>query len=139
MPLLRTILLAAVLGLLAGCAVGGPDDPVSNDDPPAAGPVAEEPVLVVDGADRPDGPGLSVSDAIATAGSGDRVVVTGALFADPEGTVRLCEAIAESFPPQCGGARLVVEGLDLDAIPDLEEANGVRWSESAQIVGRIER
>jgi hypothetical protein len=36
----------------------------------------------------------------------------------------LCGAVAESYPPQCGG--LPVTGWDWDAV-DHEEAEGVRW------------
>jgi hypothetical protein len=83
-----------------------------------------------------DGPGISVGQALAGAG-GPSLIVNGALFVDADGTVRLCEAIAESFPPQCGGQHLVVEGLDLADVPDLQEANGVRWAESVRLVGTL--
>jgi len=67
------------------------------------------------------------------------VLVTGALFVDADGSVRLCDAIAESFPPQCGGSRLLVRGLDPATVPDLQEANGVRWAEQVQLLGTIAR
>jgi hypothetical protein len=65
------------------------------------------------------------------------VLVNGSLFIDPDGVVRLCSAIAESFPPQCGGERLRVIGLDPSSVPDLEEENGVRWAEHAQVYGVV--
>ena len=39
---------------------------------------------------------------------------------------RLCEALAESFPPQCGGASLIVEGLVLGLVAGLERSGGVQ-------------
>lgn len=69
---------------------------------------------------------LSVEDALAVA-DGTTVVVTGALFVEDD-TVRLCSALAESLPPQCGEPSLVVEGLDLSEL-ELEEEQGIRWSD----------
>ena len=63
--------------------------------------------------------------------------MNGSLFVDAEGTVLLCSAIAESFPPQCGGSRLVVDGLDLDVLADVQEANGVRWVDQLQLLGLV--
>ena len=85
-----------------------------------------------------DGPGLTVAQAIGHAPTDDIVLVTGALFVDPDGTVRLCDAIAESFPPQCGGERIVVEGLDLASVAGLQEENGVRWAEAVTLLGLVE-
>ncbi len=54
-------------------------------------------------------------------------------------TAWLSETIAESFPPQPGGARLQVEGLDLDAIPGLRSSGSVTWSEEQiQLLGTVE-
>lgn len=55
-----------------------------------------------------------------------------------DGVTRVCEMLAESFPPQCGGASLRVEGLDLDAMAGLETAEGVTWSnEALRLTGRL--
>ena len=64
--------------------------------------------------------------------------MTGALFVDADGTVRLCDAIAESFPPQCGGDRIVVEGLDLAAVGDLQTEGDVSWAENVTLFGSVE-
>lgn len=126
--------------LLVACAAG-PDTPVDDDDPTAtgaptdAGPNADAVLRIEEG--TAGGPGITVGEALAFI-DGEPVLVNGALFIDPQGEVLLCEAIAESFPPQCGGTRLLVEGLEPEAIPDLEEANDVRWAESVQLFGRIE-
>ncbi len=41
--------------------------------------------------------------------------------------VWLCELLAESSPPQCGGASLVVEGLDLGTMEGLTTNQNVTW------------
>jgi hypothetical protein len=124
---------------IAGCSIAGPDSPSDPGDTPLLEPsAAADPALVIVEGAAVDGPGISVPEAIASAGDVGEVLVNGNLFIDAEGTVRLCDAIAESFPPQCGGARLEVRGLDLEAVPELQEANGVRWAEGIQLFGRIE-
>lgn len=127
---MRTIPLLLLILVAAGCTgEGGSDDPVDSDDPP---------VLVIADGGPGDEPGFSVAEALTHGPTDDLVMVTGALFVDADGTVRLCDAIAESFPPQCGGDRIVVEGLDLADVPDLQEENGVRWAESATLFGSVE-
>ena len=102
----------ALLGLVltlgvAACGGGSEQKPV-----PASGmPIA--------------GGGLSVSEALASDLEGPLMVKGYVVVAN--GETRLCEALAESPPPQCGGASLRVEGLDLAGL-DLQERNGVRWS-----------
>ena len=83
-------------------------------------------------------PGMSVADALGHRATDDLVTVSGALFVDADGTVRLCDAIAESFPPQCGGERIVVQGLDLDAVPGLQTEGGVSWAEGLTLFGSVE-
>lgn len=126
----RSFLAAALLpSLLAAC--GGDAPSVS------AGANPGDPVLVIaDGAISE--PGMSVADALGHQATDDLVTVSGALFVDPDGTVRLCDAIAESFPPQCGGERIVVEGLDLDAIADLQTEGDVSWAEGVTLFGSVE-
>lgn len=129
---MRTMLLV-LIALVAGCTgQGGSDDPTDNDG------TGDAPVLVIADGGPGDGPSLSVADALTHGPTDDLVTVTGALFVDADGTARLCDAIAESFPPQCGGERIVVEGLDLSSVADLQEANGVRWAESATLFGSVE-
>jgi hypothetical protein len=122
-------ILVALL-VLAGCAAQAPGTtpPVSDG--------GDLTLVIVDG--EPQGPGISVAEALRHGPTDDIVVVTGALFVDADGTVRLCDAIAESFPPQCGGERIAVEGLDLEDVPGLQEANGVRWAEAVTLLGSVE-
>jgi hypothetical protein len=124
--------------VLAACATGAGDDPVSDDGATSAAPSVPRPdaVLVVEPGATASGPGISVADALEQVGSDQPLLVNGSLFVDADGAALLCEAIAESFPPQCGGLRLEVRGLDPDG-QVLEEANGVRWAESVQLLGRV--
>ena len=56
------------------------------------------------------------------------VLVVGFLVADSVG-VRLCGAIMESFPPQCGSNSVTVTGIErLDVT--FQESQGVRWTDT---------
>lgn len=131
-------ILVAVLTALVACASpAASDDPIDSDDtPPASTPASDAPVLVI--AEGEPGAGVTVAEALTRGPTDDLLSVTGALFIDPDGTVLLCEAIAESFPPQCGGERIEVEGLDADLVENLEEASGVRWAEAVTLFGSVE-
>jgi inhibitor of cysteine peptidase len=94
-------------------------------------------VVRIDGAEWPP-PGGSVpttgtatapteiGDLLSSTASRD-VIVRGAIVWT-EIDARLCEALAESFPPQCAGASVVIADPDeLDV--ELSEAQGVRWTD----------
>jgi hypothetical protein len=94
------------------------------------------PILVVaavvagcGGDDEPDAgdrlAGISVEQAVDAEGP---AVVDGSLLARGE-DVRLCAALAESFPPQCGGASITVVGLDLEELDGLTTEGDVTWSD----------
>jgi hypothetical protein len=129
-----------VMLAVAACSTsGGPDAPVDDDGSPPATAAAPAAVLVVSNENRGGGdPGLSVSQALGHRATDDLVFVSGALFANADGTMLLCEAIAESFPPQCGGARLEVRGLDLRTVENLQAAGAVRWAEQVVLFGSVE-
>jgi hypothetical protein len=83
-----------------------------------------------------DGPGISVSEALATDLTGP-LLVNGYVVITAEET-RLCEALAESHPPQCAGASVPVSGLDPTALGELESAAGVRWTaQPTQLLGDL--
>lgn len=128
----------AVSFLLAACAGAGSSDPAGAGDSPPASTVPGRAAVLVVGDGGPAGPGLTVADALGHRATDDLVSVTGALFVEADGTVKLCDAIAESFPPQCAGASLLVESLDLDSIADLQEGGGVRWAEQVTLFGSVE-
>jgi hypothetical protein len=94
-------------------------------------------------ADTGTGDVVSIEEALTSPG-GNRLTVEGYLIAPDGGEVRLCSAILESYPPQCGEPSLVVEGLDLSTVegivhtsePDLAQ---VSWSETyVPVTGTIE-
>ena len=124
---------ALVLLLLVACASTG-DAPTTDSGSVAGGPTADGILNIAAGA--AGGPGIGIEEAIGN-GGGEPLLVNGALVIDPNSRVLLCEALAESFPPQCGGLRLEVRGLDPAGIPDMEEANGVRWAEQVQLLGAV--
>ena len=71
------------------------------------------------------GPGITVADARASTLSGPLLVNGAVVIVDREG--RLCSALAESFPPQCGGDSMPVVGLD-SATLDLQSEGNARWT-----------
>ena len=116
----------------AACAEGHPecsdtlvsgDLPTGGEDPPAPPTDSNDGStsggMVVDG-------GVTVPDAIAYRGA-EPVAVGGFVVVTSDGAL-LCESLAESFPPQCGGARLVlVDGDAIDGLVLIEEGD-VQWS-----------
>ena len=91
--------LAALLVLvLSGC--GGSGDSASDSATDSSGPVSQ-------GAPVPGG-GLSIQEAIASDLDGP-LMVKGYLI-ERNGAARLCSAILESSPPQCGEPSLRVDG-----------------------------
>ena len=67
-----------------------------------------------------------------------RVRVRGTLIAGAR-EVRLCSAILESHPPQCGEPSLRVRGLDLVGVSNMEQAKGVGWTRrDVTLAGELE-
>jgi hypothetical protein len=92
-----------------------------------------------------DGPGMSIADALASA-SGEPTLVNGTVLMDLDGTIWLCEALAESSPPTCGEPRLRIlnypEGtadwdIETGDLIGLQEDGGVLWREGAQFFGIV--
>jgi type IV pilus biogenesis protein CpaD/CtpE len=111
---MRLALLALVVLALAACGDGGQD---------SGGP-------------------MSIEDALRA--DGQTVIVEGGIVAMDGGPVRLCYALMESYPPQCGEPALELRGLDLDAL-ELETSAGdpsvspARWSDGpVRIRGTVE-
>ena len=69
------------------------------------------------------GPGISIGDVFTSNLKGP-LLINGLLHAQ-NGQVRLCEVLAESFPPQCAGRSLVVKGLDLMMMDGLTSEGSV--------------
>ena len=121
---MRTPTVLALVLTLAACGMTVP------------APTAEPVLVIVDG--QVEGPGLSVAEALGHQPTDDIVTVSGALFVNHDGTVLLCDAIAESFPPQCGGERIRGTGIDLDAVPGLQTEGQVSWAEGITLLGSVE-
>ena len=121
----RILVLFAVMTTASVVAAGcGGDD--GGDD----GDLVSSPISGV-------GPGISIGEVFNTDLKGP-LLINGLLHIE-NGQVRLCESLAESFPPQCGGKFLVVKGLDLLKMDGLTREGSVTWSErSVQILGTVE-
>jgi hypothetical protein len=102
--------------------------------PAAPGPANQQGILDVQSA-HGDGPGISIEAALAK--PGQLLLVNGALFVGSDGTAWLCSLEAESYPPQCGGSRLKVLHLERASLPALKSASGLRWLDSAQLLGTV--
>ena len=82
------------------------------------------------------GPGISIGEALTSNLTGP-LLVNGQLHVE-NGRARLCEVLAESFPPRCAGKYLVVEGLDLLTIGGLKTEGSVTWSgQPVQVLGTV--
>lgn len=69
---------------------------------------------------------LSITDALSYQGS-EPIAVAGYVVRTQEAS-RLCDALAESYPPQCAGESIVITNPDTtDAYPLIEEGD-VQWS-----------
>lgn len=86
----------------------------------------------------------TVDPATALVLNGEEVIVRG-YFAHEPGTIlpRMCNALAESYPPSCGMPSLPVSNLSEEAEGRLplqrDPETGGRWSEAElEISGRIE-
>ena len=76
---------------------------------------------------------IEVGELVAGFAPTDATVV-GYVVIDDAG-VRLCEVLAESFPPQCGGAEIVIGNPEM-LVVDLEQEQSIRWTnDRVQLVG----
>jgi hypothetical protein len=80
---------------------------------------------------------LSVAEALDRRPPGT-IAVRGYVLVDPDGTARLCEGLAGSYPPQCGGARLRVDGLAPDTLHGRSESGGVVWTGATTLRGTLD-
>ncbi len=89
------------------------DLPSPGDDPAPSG-------MLVDG-------GLSLADAVKVSRAGP-IAVKGFLLIDGDGA-RLCELLAESLPPLCGGVFVPIEGFEELLEAPLSESQGISWTD----------
>ena len=75
--------------------------------------------------------------AFLTLASGGVIAVQGSLFDDGTGA-RLCEALAESYPPRCGGDSIPISGYEESITVPLSAAQGVTWTDQlVSLLGEI--
>lgn len=120
------------------CAPGEPDceDTAVVGDEPGTLPSAGEPG---DGDDPATvsggmivGGGLTISQALSTDATG--VLAVAGFIVDDGVDARLCEALAESFPPQCAGAFVPIVDYDQLDLGPLTSAQGIIWTEGTVVV-----
>jgi hypothetical protein len=107
------LVLGLLLGGLAGGACGSDDEDPGT--PDTGGPITVQ-QLLERSADTP-------------------VAVQGLLHVD-QGVARLCGAILESYPPQCGEPSVELVGLDPATVDGTTTAGGVTWKEGAVLTLR---
>ncbi len=133
------VVLAAVAIIAGACGTG--------DDQPEGAPLAPD-VAADEPADLPaidDGPAgapnepvtpgvpwspefsMSVSEVLSGGVTG-AAAVKGFLVVDAGGA-RLCEVLAESYPPQCGGEALPITNYEEFLGVPVQEAQGVMWTD----------
>lgn len=101
----------------AGDLPTGGNLPLAPSTEPDAGSISSG--MVADG-------GLSVSEAIGYEGS--QLVAVHGYVVRTSDAARLCEALAESHPPQCGGASLALANPDATDGLTLVEDGDAQWS-----------
>ena len=109
---------AAVSGPAAGACLEG--EPDCNDTPGGTPQDLPEPGAAGDPIES-----MSIADAATASG---QVMVAGFLV-DVAGESRLCEALAESFPPQCGGASITLTSLEQIDPDELKTEGDVTWTD----------
>ncbi len=83
-----------------------------------------------DSGDTPSGP-LTVEEVVDRSPDGV-VTVNGFLLVDESGP-RLCAAILESFPPQCGEPAIFLVDLDVSSVGNTQSEQGVVWREDVTL------
>lgn len=132
---------ALVVPALSAC---GEDGDVAAATAPATTPTAGTPAPAGDTGGAAGimlaGSGLSVAEALARpAGDPDvPIVVRAYALVAADGSAQLCDALAESSPPQCAGERMGLTGLPDGFLTGLRSAAGVHWSDApVQLIGRV--
>lgn len=78
------------------------------------------------------GGGLTISEALATDATG--ILAVQGFYVSDGIDVRLCEALLESFPPQCGGESIVVHNIDAVDLGPVSLEAGVEWTDGTVVV-----
>ena len=145
------LLLLAACGAASSDRTAGPNGVSPSQDSPAATTVTQSPgpsrasaepspapagrfARVLGVMDCPGGcPSFSVSRALTQPGADvDPILVDGFLVVDDDGTVLLCDAVADTLTGGCAGERLLFDGQGA-----LELLAGAEWSEELQLLGTV--
>jgi hypothetical protein len=123
--------MAVALAVVAG-ACGATDSGATTSELPTTaatttGPQTDQPRSIDEALAAPNDAQLQVAAPLIAAGD----------------DVRLCGAVMESYPPQCGEPSLPLEGLDLDGVVGLSRADpefgGVVWTDfSLEVFGTMQ-
>ena len=126
-----------------------PSDGASAAPSGAASSTAEIPtgtITLPDEGAAVDGPGISIPEALETAGD-EPLLVNGILLQDTEGTIWLCESLTDASPRACADSQLQVENWPEDnmatfdpaneEVTGLHEEDGVGWIEDYQAFGVV--
>jgi hypothetical protein len=129
-----------------GDSLGSPSAAASAAASPSAAAEDAGTLTIVDLGGPVDGPAVSLSEAIENS-SGNPQIIGGILLMDLDGTIWLCEELADTSPPSCGEPRLRVlnypEGgaewdPELGEAVGLQEEDGVLWLPDTRNYGVIE-
>jgi hypothetical protein len=121
MKLLLPLFIVLALGV-AACGSDDGGEPAAPQPPPVAGIGA--------------GPGISIDEAIAM-DSAEPLLVNGNIWAKGD-EIYFCDAVLESYPPQCAPAsRLEVVGVKLAEVDGLQRVGDVAWTERTQLLGVV--
>ncbi len=97
--------------------------PNASDDEPTDGPSVDLPVVPIE-------------DVAEYEGAGP-VTFSGFYISDANGA-QLCELIAESYPPQCGGASLTISNPEAMNVLALVEEGEVQWYDNlVRVTGEV--
>ena len=146
---LRIVFITLIAAATAGCGGGAPSptpsalpraSPSQTRIAPSPSGQAVATLTLMNGVEA-DGPGTSVSDALAHVGV-EPQLVNGTVLREADGAVWLCEVLLDSSPPQCAEPRVRVgnwlpEDQTFANGEGLHEANGVRWVEKVQLFGVV--
>ena len=129
---------AAIVALaaLAGCSDDGgtaaaPATTAAASTAPAEQPSPAAGIMLA-------GAGLSVAEALSADTPDGLIVVRAHLLVASDRSARLCDALLESFPPQCGGAAMGVTNIPEGFLDGLSAGGGLRWSDQPlQLIGRM--
>jgi hypothetical protein len=83
------------------------------------------------------GSGMVLTVAEALREDREAAQVRGYVLISADGVTRLCTGLAGSYPPQCGGPSITVEGLSADDVPDSESDQGLTWSGETTLRGAV--